>query len=180
MKKNFIYKGVKRPLVRVPNFGNIYMEDGDEFMVYGKCIFKKGLFEYGKDHRKMCYLSNIFCLEYGLIHEDGDEGYLKHFEDILNGNKITPLEYANKCIESIANKLPKRDLYVAGYNFSNSYRPVYLYKYDEESDTYNGSNIENKKAIDLAWYMYYNLLKLLPEGVTSVSAKEYEELEELY
>jgi len=68
-------------------------------------------------------------------------------------------------------------LHIAFYQFTNSFRPVSEYKYDRGN--YIGSNI-NGPAEKLAWHMYRNLAKLLPEGVTECSQDLWETLPNFY
>lgn len=178
-----VYKGKKRPLIYISNFGDVYLNDGDVLTItidsHGTArVYKQDVFNY-KDsgHRYMCYLSNLMHYEkYGFLNTT--EEMIEIFKEMLLGNSLTDLEFDLECIQKIAERLPKKDIVFVSYNFSNQYRPTHEYTYKE--GLYNGSNINNKPAESLAWYVYRNAFRLLPDGVTEINAKDFEKLGYLY
>jgi hypothetical protein len=176
-----IYKGKTRPLYYVTNFGNVFLNDGDVLRIEKNrtnfLVYKQDVFNYGSYHRHFAYLSNLLPHRlHGLI-VDLDK-QIDLFKSILSGESLTELEYDNQCINKIAESLPKSNLAISHYQFSNDFRPINQYTYKDGK--YNGSNIDNGTAKNLAWYIYRNLYKVIPYNTEEISATEWEQIPKLY
>lgn len=174
----YTHKGEKRPLIYISNYGDVYIKEGDTVWVEGERVYHSGTFNYPDYHRYLCYVSNLVNnFIYGFDLSDVEyESIL--FDKILGGEEMTPLEYDQKCIEEIKNNLPHRDVTIARYQFSNSFRPTDSFEYKD--GIYIRDEYTYYNPIDLAWYMYRNLYKLLPEDVKVCDAKLWEDLPYLY
>lgn len=178
MELQYIHKGDKRPLQYVTNHGNVYLNEGDVITIRGKYVYKSDVFNFENGrHRHMCYVQNLIpWLRYWYIVEDTDR--VSFIEKMLNGEYMTQLEDDIDCINQIASSLPERDLIIAHYQSTTNYRPTSSYTFKD--GLYNGMNISNKPAVDLAWCMYRGLFRLLPEGIVEVDCNEFEKLDSLY
>ncbi len=178
-----VYKGKKRPLIYITNFGEVFLNDGDVLTItidnHGTArVYKQDVFNYKDEyHRYMRSLSNLIPYQiHGLANKN--EKNIKILKNMLAGNSLTSLEYDLECIEKIAKRLPKKDIIFAEYNFTNQFRPTSKYTYKD--GLYSGSNINNKPAESLAWYVYRNAFRLLPDGMTKINAEDFEKLNYLY
>lgn len=177
----YTYKGKKRPLKYITNCGNFFIENGDKLTFRGKYVWIDRIFNYPDNyHRHFCHISNL--VPYSKFdHISSTEERIKFFiNHVLEGTYKTPLEEDFENIGKIEKSLPKRDFVAASYNFTNTFRPCNEYKYNKDHNTYNGSNIDGTPAYNLAWYLYRNAMKILPEGKTECSAEEYEKIPYLY
>ena len=165
--ENLVYSGETRPFIYIPNHGNVYLQDGDILKVCEKCVKIERL----PDVR--IYLSNVvsFC-KYDLIYDK-----LEFLKEILAGTKFSSLEVDNKCIEQIVQKLPKKDFCMTKYQFSNDVRPTMQVSF---LDGVYKSRCFEYDSKQLAWYIYRNVFKILPDNVTECSAELFEELEYLH
>ena len=174
----YIHKGEDRPFIYVTNYGDIILKDGCIVTAENDRVYVSGVFEYPEYHRYCCYLSNVVCpwtYGFGLSNDKMSE-ILEN--DILKGTELTPLEYDNKRISEIVQNLPKRDLYLSHYQFSNQIRPTSFYKF--EGGSYIKDEFYSYTPDELAWYIYRNLFKVLPEGITKCDAKLWESLHSLH
>lgn len=163
-----IYKGETRPFYYLSNYGNINLENNDILEICGKRLYLKRL-------NKSIYLSNcISYCKYGLV-----ENQIEFLEQILKGEKYTPLEIDINCIEQISIQLPKKDFYMSHYQFSNQVRPTTKVLYDGKYKKDINQDFKYD-AIDFAWHIYRNLYKILPDGFTKCDAELYENLPYLY
>lgn len=172
MKEKIIYNGPKRPLIYIPNFPDIYMEDGDVFTIDDKYVWKSGVFDYRETHgyhRHFTVLSNLMPYsKYGVLSK---EELLIEFKKILNGEEKSILEDQLERQLKLEAILPKKDFTVAHYQFSNQFRPTTRFKY-ENGIYFDSSNYTPKQ---LARYLHANLYVILPDGVESCNAESFEE-----
>lgn len=174
----FIYRGCRRPLIYIPNYGNIFIEEGDVLHIIQSSsdnntfrIYKKGVFDYPSYHRYMCFLSNLIPKTHGLVLSADKK--IEILNSIIEGKELTILEYEISCMTSIENNLPKSSISLSHYQFTNDTRPISRYVYKE--GLYYGSNYEKGgTSKQLSWYIYRNLFKVFPYNKEKVSYKEWE------
>lgn len=164
--KTLIYHGEKRPFIRVTNYGDVYLNDGD------KITIRKSIDNYYLDVNgeldKWRVLAKT-AIPYSLYGSINNENIVSFIEDMINGKYKTSLEYAQETIETIKNNLPKENIKLIRWQ-TNGYYPVYNIEYKDGMylDTTYQHNTP-KTDQQLAWYIYYNAMKLVP--------KEYYEAE---
>lgn len=165
--EKLVYNGETRPFIYIYNYGNVNLQDGDILKVCEKYVKIERL----PDIR--IYLSNVisFC-KYDLVWDKLD--FLK---EILAGTKFSSLEVENKCIEQIVQKLPKKDFCMAKYQFSNDVRPMIEVSFINGLYKSRCFEYDNKS---LAWYIYRNVFKILPDNITECGAELFEGLEYLH
>lgn len=174
-KIEFTQTDAKRPLIHIPNRPDIYVYP------YSECFV--GETHYGNtkyfwiDEERYFYASNLisYC-EYGLI--TGPER-TQWITDMLNGHHLTPLEINMRNDKIIAEHLPKRDLWLAKYQFSNSVRPTecWVYKNGKYHRVWqDGVSDHGKAPVEFAWYMNRNVMVVLPEGVTDCDSSLFNKL----
>lgn len=181
----FIYKGKKRPFIYVTNYGDVFLNDGDVIEVKQNgqdkdqfLVYKNDVFNYESYHRHVGYLSNFIPHKIHGFVFDGSKK-LDIFKAILEGKELTQLEYEKQCIKTISENLPKEDISISHYQFSNQVRPINRYTYKD--GLYYGSNYEKGgTALQLAWYIYRNLFKVFPYDTDKVTAEDWEQQKHLY
>jgi hypothetical protein len=173
----YIHEGEDRPLIYLSNFGEIYLKKGDIITQEKDYIYHSRIFNYPEYHRYLCYIDNLVCIfEYGLNQNKTDILFTK----ILREHNKTPLERDIEHIEQIYTNLPNKDITISHYQFTNNYRPCTELEYKE------GLYI-NKRYTDLvytkkqlAWHIYRNMFKLLPNNEKECSAEKWKSLPYLY
>jgi hypothetical protein len=171
MKERVIYNGPKRPLIHVPNFPDIYMEDGDIFSIDGKRVWKSNLFDYTKTHgyhRHFAVLSNLLSYnKYGILN---NEQAINEFKRILSGEEKSVLEEQFEKQNKLKHLLPKKDFIAACFQFSNEIRPTIKFEY--KGDKYISSS--EFTPPQLARYLHSNLFVILPDGIEHCDAETFE------
>lgn len=171
MKEEIIYRGPRRPLVHIPNFPDIYMEDGDIFTIEEDYVYKSNLFDYTETHgyhRHFSVLSNLLSYtKYGIL---SNQQSVIEFKKILNGEEKSVLEENFEKYKKLENLLPKKDFIAAHYQFSNECRPTTKFEY--KNGKYVSSREFTKK--ELSRYLHSNLYVILPDGVDNCDAKCFE------
>lgn len=185
MKDDTVYythKGEDRPLIYITNYGDVTIKKGDKLKIYGYNVFIDGVFDYDFDHRPVAGISNLVsCVNLVTKPSTRDEMVDILINKVLKGLEKTPLEYQQAKIKTINDNLPKRSFYMAKYNFTNTYRPVDFVEYRDGIHVLkSGDDDAYSLPFNIGWYIYHNNYKILPEGSTECSAKEYDELPEPY
>lgn len=175
---NYKHTGHPRPLIYISNYGDVILKEGDTLRIEGQYVYISSVFNYPDYHRHACYLSNLVDYSiYGICLSEQEQTDIL-LDRILLGGENTPLEDDILCISQIESNLPQRDLYISHYQFSNQIRPTTHIKYKE--GLYYKDEYSYWKPGDFAWYIYRNLYKVLPEGITECDAKLWENIPHMY